>query len=302
MVSSLRSLLDGVIDYAGLFPPAQFEMSRAIDTFMRTADSPDSWILSRFVCPSARLMELMNVIREVPSITDFPISVIGASAPDFAGWQAALDHDATVMNEFVQIAGEMAAVEAYEIRIPTNRDIQKCIKDLKAFEEVDVFVELPWGAGIDDSLAAIAETDWLCAKARTGGQSAAAFPPASELAEFLHGAAALDLTFKLTAGLHHPLPRTDKVTGARMHGFINVLGATSFALAEDMSRSEIEDVLLGHSIEEWKFEEDRILWRDLSVELEDIEASRDIFWSIGSCSVQEALTDMAALDLYSGGL
>ena len=35
--------------------------------------------------------------------------------------------------------------------------------------------------------------------------------------------------------------------------------------------------------------------------LEDIDDSRGIFWSIGSCSVEEALNDLDALGLIAGG-
>jgi len=301
MVASLRSLLDRVIDYAGLFPPAELEMSRAVNEFLSTSKGPDSWMVSRFVCPSGRLAEFGEELRKRPGLADIPVSVIGTANQNLDEWHSGLELDANVMSDFVDRVGETAAIEAYEVRIPSNRDIERCIRDLKAFEEVDVFVEVPWGMGIDDSLAALAETEWLCAKARTGGQTPTAFPPASELAEFLHGAIALELSFKLTAGLHHPLPRVDKATGARMHGFINVLAAAAFAYAEDMSRNEIEDVLLTTSLEEWRFEETRLKWRDSSISIEDIEDSREMFWSIGSCSVEEAISDLDALGLIAGG-
>jgi hypothetical protein len=301
MVASLKSLLDRVIDYAGLFPPAELEMPRAVSEFLVTSKGPDAWILSRFACPSARLTEFGDELRTRPGLADTPVSVIGTASQDLDGWHAALEQDAKLMNDFVEQVGESAAIEAYEVRIPANKDIVRCIKDLKAFEEVDVFVELPWGAGIDDSLAALAETEWLCAKARTGGQSPESFPPALELAGFLHGAIALELSFKLTAGLHHPLPRVDRATGARIHGFINVLAASAFAYVEDMSRNEIADVLLTASLEEWRFEEKRLSWRDSSITLEDIEDVREMFWSIGSCSVEVALSDLDALGLIAGG-
>jgi len=301
MVASLRSLLDRVIDYAGLFPPAQLDMSRSVAEYLRQTQGPDAWFVGRFVCPSTRLDELQDTLASSPGAPEIPIAVAGGASENLDGWYQVLEHDANVMNEFVQAVGEKAAIEAYEVRIPENRYIGACIGDLKSFQEVDVFVELPWGQGLDDSLAAIAETEWLCAKARTGGATPGAVPSAGDLAGFLHGAVGLDLSFKLTAGLHHPLPRVDRDTGAKMHGFLNVLSACGFALAEDMSRNEIQELLTSASVEDWRFEPDRIRWRDASLTLEDIEDSRELFWSIGSCSVEEPLNDLDALGLITGG-
>ncbi len=86
-----------------------------------------------------------------------------------------------------------------------------------------------------------------------------------------------------------------------MHGFINVLAACGFALAEDMSRSEIEDVLLTRSIEDWRFDDKGLSWRDNSLSIDEIDDARELLWSIGSCSVEEALSDLDALGLIAGG-
>ncbi len=135
-------------------------------------------------------------------------------------------------------------------------------------------------------------------KCGTGGAQASAFPAASELAGFIHGAVSLDLPFKLTAGLHHPLPRLDTETGGRAHGFLNVLVATGFALAHDMSRSEIEDVLLDGSIEDWIFGDIQMSWGNhILTVAPNRRCTRDLFESIGSCSVEEALADLSHLGL-----
>jgi len=301
MRASLLSLLDGLIDYAGLFPPAKLEMAEAVDHYLRYVQGPDSWFVGRFVCSSTRLPELVAVLEKIPAAPEIPIAVIGKPNENLDGWYEALEHDALAMNEFVKSVGTRAGLEAYEVRVPGHADVETCIKDLRSFQEVDVFVELPWGDGMDDSLAALAETEWLAAKARTGGEAASSYPSSAELAHFIHGSVALDLSFKLTAGLHHPLPRTDRETGARMHGFLNVLAACGFALAHDMARKELEEVLRTSSIEDWDFDEKKLTWRGLSLSMEDIEDTRDLLWSIGSCSVEEAMSDLDALGLVAGG-
>jgi hypothetical protein len=68
MKSSLRVLLEGLIDYAGLFPPAALSMQDAVRNYARYREGEFAWALGRFVVP----LERMN---EVPE--EFPLSVLG---------------------------------------------------------------------------------------------------------------------------------------------------------------------------------------------------------------------------------
>ena len=56
MVESLQVLLGGVIDYAGMYPPAQLPLSEALRTYVRYKQGKEAWIVNRFVCPAGRLM------------------------------------------------------------------------------------------------------------------------------------------------------------------------------------------------------------------------------------------------------
>src|SRR3954447_588364 len=65
MTASLRALLANVIDYAGLFPPAQLPLDAAIRNYARYRAEPESWMLGRFICPAARLAELSPYVDEL---------------------------------------------------------------------------------------------------------------------------------------------------------------------------------------------------------------------------------------------
>jgi hypothetical protein len=60
---SIEILLDGILDYAGLFPPADLEMSQAVARYNDYRNGPDSWMLGRFICPVARLSEFERNAR-----------------------------------------------------------------------------------------------------------------------------------------------------------------------------------------------------------------------------------------------
>jgi hypothetical protein len=65
---SLRALLEGLIDYAGLFPPAALSMQDAVRNYARYRDEEYAWALGRFIVPADRA-------HEVPS--EFPLSILG---------------------------------------------------------------------------------------------------------------------------------------------------------------------------------------------------------------------------------
>ena len=58
MNSCVRTLFNGIIDYAGLFPPAQLSMDDALARYINHRSTSDGWMLGRFVCPAARFTEL----------------------------------------------------------------------------------------------------------------------------------------------------------------------------------------------------------------------------------------------------
>ena len=45
MNASLRALLTGVVDYAGLFPPARLPLDEAIRNYARYRQGSDAWML-----------------------------------------------------------------------------------------------------------------------------------------------------------------------------------------------------------------------------------------------------------------
>lgn len=65
---SLRALLEHLIDYAGLFPPAALTMQDAVRNYARYRDGEHAWALGKFVVPQAR-------VAEVPK--EFPLSILG---------------------------------------------------------------------------------------------------------------------------------------------------------------------------------------------------------------------------------
>ena len=64
------ALLSRLIDHAPLFPPASLSLPDALAEDVRARESPNAFMLGRFVCPASRLRELSDVDRGVSVVLD----------------------------------------------------------------------------------------------------------------------------------------------------------------------------------------------------------------------------------------
>ena len=294
MEIGLSTLLEGVIDYAGLFPPAKLSLPEAVEEYVELRNGAHSWLVSRFAVAATDLAGLGAELEKHELDEVFPLAVIGSSAPEQHGWKASLDHDLEALRLFAARFGDRAFVEAFEVRIPNNAMVEEAIREVGKLQVEDLIVELPWGPGLEDAIAALAGSETVFAKARTGGMDRAAFPTSAQLALFIQHCVQLDLPFKLTAGLHHPMPNVDTVTGARAHGFVNVLSAVALTYQEDFSVAEITEVLEEERPRAFAFSDEGLSWNGIDVPLETLEEVRELFVSFGSCSVEEPAAGLAS--------
>ncbi len=294
MTEAAQRLLSHVFDYAGLFPPASLSMEDAVADYLKYRSGEEAWIMDRFVCTATMLDEFQTILRAQNGTPPVSISVVGSSGPE---WEENLVHDAEAMTRFIERSGDAADIEAYEIRVPSGPKFTEKLQDLRAFNQVDVYCELGLDEDLAEHVGAIAETEWLRAKARTGGLEASQFPSSEAVALFLQNCLQTETPFKLTAGLHHPI-RTyrEEVTG-KMHGFLNLLVASALSLEHGLSTRELVGIIDEERSSAFRFEAARINYGPHEVGLDTIEEMRELFIGIGSCSVEEPIADLQALKL-----
>lgn len=274
----LRVLLGGVLDYAGLFPPARLPLGEALAAYETYRKGTAEAMLGRFVIPASRLAELPDVPFSEPS----EFCAIGSEGE----WSEARGADAEALNKHFERFEDGLPIKAYELKAPAALVAEAELADLAAFGAEETFIEIPLAepAAVVESLALISEHDGLFAKARLTP------PPAPEhLAAFIQGCAQLDLPFKLTAGLHHPYPHEGD------YGFMLLLGACALCSQEDLSRRELATAIL--DAEGWSFG-GGIRYRDFELPAEAAEQARELFLSFGSCSVDEPLEGLRARGLW----
>ena len=123
MKASLRALLSGVIDYAGLFPPAKLPLDEAIRNYARYRAEPESWMLGRFICPASRLAELApyrdDLFRQGPPFT---FSALGRGGRNRQELVRGLEADLEAIRAFQARHWEYVVVDALEIRVPGEAD------------------------------------------------------------------------------------------------------------------------------------------------------------------------------------
>lgn len=264
-------------------------MEKAIEEYRSTLEGPEAWLVDRFVCPISRLEEMCAILRAMPPKEPWRISALGSDLTNFRAEFQTI--------EGIEAAhGALVAVEAFEAKAGGSVD-PSAVRHLANAGFDDAYIEIALGDAILDDLMTLAQSETVGAKVRTGGLEPSAIPTASDLAVFMQECINLDLTFKLTAGLHHPNRRTDAKTGVAMHGFLNLLIAGSLAYVHDLSRAEIEKIVASEDPSEFWFSPGGLGWRDFEASNDEIGDFRDLFRSFGSCSVREPVDDLAELGL-----
>lgn len=290
-VRSLRALLAGAIDYAGLFPPASRSMADAVEEFAAHVAGDDAWALGRFVLPAGRLEELSAAVTAMPA-PNAPWKLAVLIGDQLADDVARTDAFGARSTRFV--------IDAVEGKAATPEDVLGVGRSLPAARER--YVEIPLGGDVHRLVDAVRAAG-TGAKMRAGGTTPGAFPGATEVTAFFRACREAGLAFKATAGLHHPIraeyPLTYEPGSAvcTMYGFINVLVAAALAWQE-----EDDSVILGALAERdphmFRFDDTAAAWTTHAVSVDAIEASRRHFArAIGSCSFREPLDGIGALAL-----
>jgi hypothetical protein len=289
----LRSLLTGLIDYAGLFPPAGLGMDAAVRNYDSYVQGEHAWMLGRFILPAARLEEYAEAVRNAGIHANaWSLSVL-ATASDAAaitGFNTGGDESG---------AGGLGSIDVLEIKAANTREIQDAAEAFGAGYQI--YFETPpdkWHSLLQATAVARAR-----AKIRTGGEVTRAIPPESRVLGFLRIASERRLAFKATAGLHHPLRGMQRLTyqpdspQAVMHGFLNVFCAAVLLWHEPELRQEAA-WMLGERDADAITMDEAMTWHNSGVTLtaEQIREAREKFAiAFGSCSFTEPIEDLRKL-------
>ncbi|MBK9053094.1 MAG: hypothetical protein IPL78_19940 [Chloroflexi bacterium] len=307
VVPALHSFLSGLIDYAGLYPPAQLPLHEAMKHYYDYLRSPDRWMLGHFVIGVGQLAPLTAILNEHPYLLDVePLSLAvvgqgGATEEDF------LDNcreDAAAIQAFLEAHPNRVHVAQVELKPPAQTAaaaVTQLLQNTKAVFSLPIYYELSlgenWEEQLDAAATGIAEFGpGAGLKLRTGGLVPEAFPSVSQVAAVLTACLDAKIPLKCTAGLHHPIRHYRDEVQAKMHGFINVFGAGMLVYDDNLSSSQLNLVISDEHADHFVFDERGFHWQVYEVKADQVAAARQsLFISFGSCSFDDPLNDMRAL-------
>lgn len=281
-MTAIETLLSGLFDYAGLYPPASLSMRSAANNYLEYRNGKRASALARFIVNLDRVEELHSIAGDGLGL--FRLSVIATESTD---WESL---DALVRGA--------VPIDTVEIKAPQAADIKRIVGQIP--REMTAFFEVGFDAGGKSALRSISAAG-ARAKIRMGGVVADAIPSTPDVAEMLRALADLHLPFKATAGLHHPVrsrrPLTYQPQSPQgvMHGFVNLCCASAL-LYSGGDRNDAEAVLDEQDSSAFRVSSKLIQWRDHSWTVEQLAEMRSrSLISIGSCSFEEPIRDLESL-------
>jgi hypothetical protein len=299
-MNAIRTLLAGSIDYAGLFPPAALDMGTALENYARYFSGPSSWALGRFIVPLSRLAEVEVELRRIPG------------RPVDRPWRFAalmgtnLETDLESLDAFRRRHSNTGVtIDTVEVKASSENDVGEIVRLVPS--SFQTYIEIPIDRDPTSLIAAVGHGGRR-AKVRTGGVTQDAFPRTGDLLRFLRETVRLAVPFKATAGLHHPLRATYRLTYAEdspsgtMFGFLNLLLAVAF-LRSGMEEAEVARVLEEEEPDAFQADDSGISWRNRRLDLRAVSDARRLgMVAFGSCSFTEPIADLEALHLLGSGV
>lgn len=280
-MSAIETLLAGLIDYAGLYPPAALDMRTAVRNYLGYRAGKHAFALGRFIVDAARLEELREAASD--ALGDMPLSVIIAADQSGKVVESALNRGFRIESVETKCT-EPLAIRRFSEGLPLS---------------IDCYFEIPIAPSCSEAIEAIGSRGAF-AKVRMGGVVQDAFPAPDRVAARLQSLTESQVPFKATAGLHHPIRSRHRISNyaespcAMMHGFVNLFCAAG--LAGEGDGEDVEAVLAEEDPAAFQFAADSIGWRSNKWSEELVSTvRREFFKSFGSCSFEEPMQDLEAL-------
>jgi len=280
-MTAAESLFTGLIDYAGLYPPAGLDMRTAVRNYLDYRGGAHAWALGRFIVDVSRFDDLREAAGEY--LSSMRLSVI-APAGDFSAVEHARE--------------DGFPIECIETKATDAASIARIQSALSL--PMECYCEIPFSPVSSTMLDAL-KIAGLRAKLRMGGVTAEAFPAADAIIATVHELIARGIPFKATAGLHHPIRSrhnltyaSDSVSGV-MHGFVNLLAAVAI-LHQEGSAADALRAINEQDAHAFRISAGKFGWRDFDWTVSELHSMRrECFVSFGSCSFAEPIADLEAL-------
>jgi hypothetical protein len=305
---ALDALLAGLVDFAGLFPPAGLDMKSAVRAYAAYRQGPHARMLGSFVVPAGRLPEFDTELRalgtEDPAARAWTVSVLAGDSADTDIGRAL---------RFTPSGGRGQTVQVVSIEVKADTAVSIARATALVPRAMTMAVEIPLSLRREDrrSMLTAVKSAGRLAKLRTGGVTSESIPSPAQVAEFIWDCARASVPFKATAGLHHPVRAEQRLTYAPdspravMHGFVNVFlaAAAAWRAVQPGEAAETPEppaavvgILMERDAAAFTIDGPSIRWRGVELAAADVaRARKGLARSFGSCSFVEPVSELEAL-------
>lgn len=326
--SSFAAFSKGLIDYAGLFPPAALGLAEAINNFQRYRSGEHSALLGDFICPVAKLREARALADQNSADVRF------IALPEYGGEHSDMTEDFEAAGkELLSFSEEFGVqrISALELKLSEataqgledRGGVTELITALAAFNSffergVGAFVELvyekgqrvspQWQESIVKIVVVLSELKNelgvpLGLKLRCGGPRAEDVPSATQVAFAINQCREAQLPVKFTAGLHKAACAHNSVGEVKEHGFLNVFGAAVLAHAKQLEFPALVDFVQLSDVSKIAFSDDSVRLGVHDVSVRELKKARDeLAVSFGSCSFEEPIDELRKLSMLPAAI
>ncbi len=269
------TLITGLFDYAGMFPPANLSLEEAVKealSFNKTLKRPflvrteGVFNATDIGSVAGQLQRLSSADRET-----FKVTILLDAGDELS----------TKVKEVCQVlkASHQLQLAAVELKLSSKEHFDQVTELNKTFPCVQIYLEPV--KEIREEAIRFAEKEKLGIKVRAAGPTAV---KTHELAALICKLASEKIPLKVTQGLHAPF-----ISGDAPTGFLSLALAVYFARVGANS-NQIEEILRISGLNELgnTNEEQRLLFKDLELHIDKInDLNEEQILCIGSCSIRE---------------
>jgi len=298
--ASLQALLAHSIDYAGMFPPCSLALEPALQNQVKYVRSPENWMLGAFVLPVDKFGVTRQLLSQFDPLHPLRVAALGPKTDNAGAFIQALEEADEAIRSLSRYNVDLVAFSHLEMFLPHGVNLAVLREAKSIVGDLPVFWEAP-PERAEETIALLAEhnsdedTTTFGYKLRSGGVTADAFPTSAQIAAALVTPATHQVPIKFTAGLHHPIRQFRDEVKAKMHGFLNVLGAAVLAAEHRWDARQAIIMLENENPDSFSFASDFFAWREWTVDIERLKYRRKFVASFGSCSFDEPCEDLRAL-------
>jgi hypothetical protein len=314
---SIKSFLETIIDYAGMYPPAKLPFDEAFANYLEYLQDDYGWMISKFVLDSKTIQKLREFVEKNDTGRNkISLTVLLEKENSETDLKKNIEDELREFSDLTASLKEQIQIDSFEFKIPEDMILKNSTKEVsylldlvsetvRSAMQKPVFIfyegksEKRYIKLLIDALAQHNSKSYNSGlKLRTGSTELNPMPDVADIVFAIRTCLDREIPMKFTAGLHHPLRHFDSPSGKDVHGFFNVFAAGIIAFRHNISDFGLMEIINDKDANDFIFTDEYFSWKDWKISIEEITGARkNLVTAFGSCSFDEPVDDLKKLNL-----